>query len=103
MSAASVSKAEVVGMTSTSSTAALSIYPNPIVNSFQLQITNDLTGAVSVQVYDMSGGLQKQFSLTKADTGSTQFYLSMGELPSANYIIKVSMNGWTESKQISKQ
>jgi endoglucanase len=86
-----------------SATPSLSIYPNPISSSFQLQINNTLTGAVSVQVYDMSGGLQTQFSLTKTDTGSAQYYLSIGQLAAANYIIKVTMTGWTQSQQISKQ
>ena len=87
----------------TASTASLAIYPNPIVNSFQLQIDNELTGTLTVQVYDMQGRLQKQFSLTKTDEGSVQYYLSLGEVPAANYIIKATMNGWTQSKQIIKQ
>ena len=57
----------------------------------------------SLQVYDLQGKLVKQFALTKADTGSSQFYLSMGELASGNYIIKVTMKDWTESKQIIKK
>jgi endoglucanase len=101
ITAAAVSKADVVG--STTSVAGLAIYPNPITDKFQLQINNDLTGSVSVQVYDMQGSLQKQFALSKPDAGASQFYLSIGELAAANYVIKVTMNGWTESKQIIKQ
>jgi dienelactone hydrolase len=103
ISAASVSKAEVVSSTSSVATTAISIYPNPIVNSFELQINNDLTGQVSVQVYDVSGTLQKQFSLAKPDAGTSQYYLSIGTLSSGTYIIKVTMNSWTQSKQIIKQ
>jgi len=87
----------------TASTASLGIYPNPIVNSFQLQIDNELTGALTVQVYDMQGRVQKQFSLTKTDEGSLQYYLSLGELAAATYIIKSTIKGWTQSKQIIKQ
>jgi endoglucanase len=103
ISAASVSKAEVVSSTSSVATTAISIYPNPIVNSFELQINNDLTGQVSVQVYNVSGALQKQFSLAKPDAGTSQYYLSIGTLSSGTYIIKVTMNSWTQSKQIIKQ
>lgn len=104
MQAMTVKKTNSVALSATlSGTSSLDIYPNPIVNSFQLQVNNDLTGSLTVQVYDMQGRMQKQFALTKADAGSTQFYLSIGELPSANYIIKATMNGWSDSKQISKQ
>jgi hypothetical protein len=51
----------------------------------------------------MQGGLQKQFSLTKADTGTVQFYLSIGELAAANYIIKATMSSWSQSKEVIKQ
>jgi endoglucanase len=87
----------------TTSASGLAIYPNPVTDKFQLQINNDLTGSVSVQVYDMQGSLQKQFSVAKTEAGTSQYYLSIGELASAGYIIKVTMNGWTESKQIIKQ
>jgi hypothetical protein len=51
----------------------------------------------------MQGSLQKQFSVAKTEAGASQYYLSIGELASGGYIIKVTMNGWTESKQIIKQ
>jgi endoglucanase len=84
-------------------TTALDIYPNPVVDRFVLQINNELTGTVNVQIYNMQGAVAKQFSLSKTDAASSQFYLSIGELAAANYIVKVTMNGWTDSKQISKQ
>jgi endoglucanase len=101
VSAASVGKAGDIS--ALSSIAPLNIYPNPIVNTFQLQVNNDLTGAVQVQVYDMQGSLQKQFSLSKAEAGVVQYYLTIGQLAKANYVIKVTMKDWTESKQIIKQ
>ena len=81
----------------------MSIYPNPVKDKFQLQINNTFTGKVTVQIYDMQGSLQKTLSLNKTDAGSVQFYLSIGELAAANYIIKATMTGWTQSKEIIKQ
>jgi endoglucanase len=83
--------------------SSVNIYPNPVINSFQLQINNDLTGAVNVQVYDVSGVLQKQFVLSKPDTSSVQYYLSISQLAAGTYLIKVTMNEWSDSKQIIKQ
>jgi len=89
--------------TTASTSAALDVFPNPVTDRFALQVNNELTGAMTVQIFDMQGALQKQFSLSKAATGSSQFYLSIGELPAANYIVKVTMNNWSQSKQIVKQ
>jgi len=80
----------------------ISTYPNPIVSNFQLQVNNALKGVVSVQVYDMQGRLQKQFTFNKPNVGQGQFNLSIAELAAANYVVKVTMKGWTQSKQIIK-
>ena len=80
----------------------LTTYPNPIVSNFQLQLNNGLKGTVSVQVYDMQGRLQKQFTFNKPNVGTQQMYLSIAELAAANYLVKVTMKGWTQTKQIIK-
>jgi endoglucanase len=87
----------------TEAVSPLSISPNPVINSFQLRINSDLTGTVNVQVYDVSGVLQRQFVLSKPDTSSVQYYLSISQLAAGTYLIKVTMNDWSDSKQIIKQ
>jgi hypothetical protein len=82
---------------------ALSITPNLITERFQLGITNDLTGAVSVQVLDLQGAVQKQFSLTKTNIGAVQFYLSLSGVSAGNYEVKVTMGDWSETQKIIKQ
>jgi endoglucanase len=94
---------KAVGEVSVESISPLDIYPNPITDRFQLNVNNELTGTVSVQVFDAQGAVQKQFSLSKTDAGTAQFYLSIGQLAAGTYTIKVTMNDWTESKQIVKQ
>jgi hypothetical protein len=84
------------------SAAALDLSPNPTTDKFVLQVNNTLSGAVTVQVINAAGALQKQFSFSKT-AGSTQFYISIGDLPAATYTVKVSMSGWTDSAQIIKQ
>jgi len=97
------SRSEMASTTLSSPIAVLNIYPNPVINTFQLQVNNVLIGKVNVQVYSISGALQKQVSLSKNDVGSVQYNLSIGQLPKGNYIIKVTMNNWTQSKQITKR
>jgi endoglucanase len=83
--------------------SSIDIFPNPVYDRFVLQVNNDLAGAMKVDVIDLQGKVLKQFSLTKAAAGSGQFNLSTGELAAGNYIVKVSMEGWSEAKQIVKQ
>ena len=83
--------------------SALSVYPSSISDKFQLKITNDLTGSVSVEIVDEKGTAQKSFTLQKTNAGRVQYYLSIAELSQGNYSLKVTMNNWSEVKQISKQ
>jgi endoglucanase len=83
--------------------STIDIFPNPVSDRFVLQVNNDLAGAMKVDVIDFQGKVLKQFSLTKAAAGSGQFNLSIGELAAGNYIVKVSMEGWSEAKQIVNQ
>jgi endoglucanase len=84
------------------SAAALDVSPNPTTDKFVLQVNNSLSGALTIQIMNAAGILQKQFGFSKT-SGSSQFYISIGDLPAATYIIKVSMTGWSDSAQIIKQ
>jgi hypothetical protein len=57
---------------------------------------------MKVQVYNMTGAVQKQFSLNKASKGVTQTYLSIGSLPKGEYVIKVSIGKWSDAKKLVK-
>jgi len=99
----SASAIKTQAISDTLTVSSLAIYPDPIINKFQLQINNELTGQVKLQVYDMQGVLQKQFALTKSDKGLFRYYLSIEGLSAGNYVINAIMNGWNESEQIIKQ
>lgn len=96
---AAVNTAEVVAAPESSS---LDVYPNPVQDRFMLQVNNELTGAMRVQVFNMNGVQQKQFSLNKANKGATQTYLSIGSLPRGEYIIRATMGKWTEVAKLVK-
>jgi hypothetical protein len=55
-----------------------------------------------VQILSLQGAVLKQFSLTKAYATSSQYYVSIGDLPTGTYVVKATMSGWTESQQVSK-
>jgi hypothetical protein len=82
--------------------AALDVYPNPVQDRFVLQVNNDVTGQMKVQIVDISGVTQREFTLAKNQAGSTQTYLSIGDLPQGEYVVRVQIGDWTESTKISK-
>jgi hypothetical protein len=96
---ASVGTAEVVSSTS----AALEIFPNPVADRFALKVNNTLTGSMQVQLYDMTGALKKSFTVKKTNSGILQTYLSLGTLATGTYVVRVTMNNWSESIKLLKQ
>ena len=82
---------------------ALDIYPNPVIDRTMLRLENDRTGLMKIEVINMQGAVQKQYSINKTQPGAWPTYLSLGDIPRGNYILRVSMNGWTETKKIVRQ
>ena len=89
-------------LSATEETSAFAVFPNPFTDRVVLQVNNTATGQMNVQVADLAGAIRKTFTLSKP-TGSTQTYLSLGDLPTGVYILTVQIGDWTESKKISKQ
>jgi 5-hydroxyisourate hydrolase-like protein (transthyretin family) len=98
----SASVEEVVAATPSNATG-LQLYPNPVKDRVMLKVSNELTGRMMVEVRDLKGAAVKQFSLNKANKGTMQTYLSLGELPTGQYIITISMKDYQLSKQLIKQ
>jgi endoglucanase len=88
--------------TTTAPSSGMSIFPNPVSDKFVLQVDNNLTGTLDVQILSLQGTVLKQFSMTKAYATSSQYYVSIGDLPTGTYVVKASMSGWTQSQQVSK-
>jgi hypothetical protein len=81
------------------STAA--IYPNPVRDRFTMTLQNSFAGAMKVQVVNMAGVLQKQFSVNKANN-IMRTDLSISDLPKGEYLLLIDMNGKKESRKIIK-
>lgn len=89
---------------STAETAGnLQIFPNPVTDRFVLQMNNTYSGPINVRILDMKGTVKKQFTMSKDKSGTSQVYLSVGDLPAGQYNVQLIMGEITESKTISKQ
>ena len=82
--------------------SSLELFPNPVTEHTVLRINNSLSGNVRVQIIGMNGTVQKEFRLYK-EKGVMQTKFDTGNLPAGSYIIKLTMDGWSDSKQIVKQ
>jgi predicted esterase len=80
----------------------IEIFPNPVISQLILKVNNTLTGNLRVDVINMQGVIRKSINLNK-QAGSNQFYLSLGDLPAGQYILRLSMTEWNESRMIIKQ
>lgn len=87
----------------TATVTPLSVSPNPTSGSFMLQVNNSYTGSMDVQILDATGTLSKDFPLTKDATGSLQTYLSISDLSSGKYSVKVVMSQWNSTIPITRQ
>lgn len=84
------------------SPVAVSVFPNPVQDKLMLQVNNNLEGNMKVQIVDMNGSVNKEYTFVKNQT-STQVYLSAGDLVAGTYILRVQIGDWIETKTIIKQ
>jgi endoglucanase len=83
--------------------AAVQLFPNPVKDRFALKVTNELKGQMKVTITSVAGQTVKQFSVQKPQTGTTQSYLSAADLPKGEYILTLTMNGWTQTTKMIKE
>jgi len=82
---------------------AMEVFPNPVQERFCLKVDNKLKGKVKVSLISLSGQLIKEFTLSKASEAATQWYLSLNNIPAGSYLIKASINQWSQSIKIVKE
>jgi len=78
------------------------IYPNPVRSNLNLQLNNNYTGQMKVQVVNVNGAIVKEFRLVKTNKGVYQTNLSVNDLSQGQYIIRIQMGSLLETKKISK-
>ena len=82
--------------------SSLELFPNPVTEHTVLRVNNSFSGDVRVQIISMNGSVQKEFRLFK-EKGVVQTKLGTENLPAGSYIIKLTMDKWSDTKQIIKQ
>ena len=70
------------------------IYPNPSGGTFFIDLPMNVSGAASVEIFDLNGRLMHQRSLVR------QTKIDLASLPRGVYLLQLSMNGQTITKRI---
>jgi hypothetical protein len=80
---------------------SLLLYPNPAADNITLNINNDHTGNMTVQVVNVSGQMVKAYQLSK-DGQSSVTSLNIAGLPAGIYFIHIQIGAWIEVKKLMK-
>jgi len=82
----------------------ISLYPNPVVATSQLQYAVKSTGPVTVQLLDKNGStLRTVVQATSQEKGNYTQPLDLSELTSGTYFYKVMTRAGTETKRFVKE
>jgi len=99
--AASVLASQAYGATLDSTRSAFGLYPNPARDNFILALNNNYTGMMNVQLLNESGAVIKTWQLNK-NQQTSQNTLSVSNLASGVYFIRVQIGSWTEMRKLLK-
>jgi len=79
--------------------AQINVYPNPTSNVVNVDLTTNEEGIGVVDIYSLTGQLVA--SQKQQVSGAAKFNFDISHLPSANYIVTISLNGKAVHKQIA--
>ena len=81
--------------------SSLVIYPNPVRDNFVLQLNNNQTGKMNVQVVNQAGEIVHSFLFNK-DQVVNQVTVPTSDLATGVYFIHVQIGTWSDRRKIVK-
>jgi len=81
--------------------SSLVIYPNPVRDNFVLQLNNNQTGKMNVQVVNQAGEIVHSFLFNK-DQVMNQVTVPTNDLATGVYFIHVQIGTWSDRRKIVK-
>lgn len=87
----------------TDKVSALNIFPNPVSAAFNLAFDVKQAGVASAMVYSVDGRLCKELFNEKLSTGSFNRNYDISALPAGIYLVKLNMDGASETRKITKE
>jgi endoglucanase len=81
--------------------STLSLYPNPVQDQLNIQMNNNETGNMLVQVVDAQGGIRSVYNFSKT-AGFSQVMLNTSNLPRGFYLIRITVGKISEVRKVIK-
>jgi hypothetical protein len=89
--------------TDISTTNSLVLYPNPVTTTLNVQVSNDITGDLTINVINSSGTTVKTVKATKSSYQFTQ-QVSMQDVTAGTYVVEIRFSdGSRQTGQVVKQ
>jgi hypothetical protein len=79
----------------------LNIYPTPIQNQATVVVNDPYMGLLNIQLWNIAGIIQKQFTWNK-NTTQLQSFIYVGDLPNGEYILTLKINKQLLSQKFIK-
>lgn len=74
------------------------VYPNPARDQFTLLVNTEQNGEIVISIYNASGSLMSSISDVKE--GAYEKEMNVGIFPPGSYTIKITVNGFSETKKL---
>jgi hypothetical protein len=97
----SVATAELVSQNNLIEKPSFIVYPNPVTDNFVLQLNNNETGKINVQVVNQAGAIVRSYLFSK-DQVVNRVTLSAHDLPAGLYFVHVQIGTWSDETKIVK-
>lgn len=92
---------KTVNITDVDGLLKFSVSPNPTTDNTVIRLTLDHNADVQVSIYDLTGKLRSQSGVLT--TNNFEYQLSLVELPSATYIVKINIDNQNITQRVVKQ
>jgi alpha-tubulin suppressor-like RCC1 family protein len=86
---------------SAAATPSLTLYPNPAHDNITLNMVNEHTGKMNLQLINGSGQTIRTYALSKEGQTSTT-NLNVSDLPAGAYFIRIQIGAWQTVKKLLK-
>jgi hypothetical protein len=77
-------------------------YPNPVKDIITIEIEQELSPKIKIELFDNSGKLVKNFSLDEIMINNTSITLYMAFLSSGSYFLNISTDGFSKTYSFIK-
>jgi len=85
------------------SSTTLNVYPSIVKEKALIKVSNGLAGTMKIEILSSTGEVVRQFNRNRSTAAASQTYLELKDLKPGQYFIRIGMNGYSETAQLTKE